>query len=376
MAAEIDIQLVKTFPGRAPIRAQIRYPVEASTVLILFGPSGSGKTTILRSVAGLEWPEEGTIQFVSRTWLDTASGIRVAPQDRHIGYMAQDYSLFPTYTVAGNIGYGLSHLSAQDRKKRVDEMVELFQLRGLETAKPRELSGGQQQRVALARAVAPRPLLLLLDEPLSALDAPTRVHVRDELRGLLKQLALPSIIVTHDWTEALTLGDVMAVISAGNVLQVGAPIDVFSRPHNAEVARVVGVETVVKGRVVGTSDGMVRVSVNGTTLTAVEGEYAGPEVFVCIRSEDVVLERKPTATSSARNHLAGTVVSATVLGALAQVTIDCGFPLVAMVTRSTVEEFGLSSGVPVVAAIKAGSVHLVSRPTPRYDISVCAGQSG
>ncbi|HQY59388.1 MAG: ABC transporter ATP-binding protein [Nitrospira sp.] len=361
MAAEIDIQLVKTFPGRAPIRAQIRYPVEASTVLILFGPSGSGKTTILRSVAGLEWPEEGTIQFVSRTWLDTASGIRVAPQDRHIGYMAQDYSLFPTYTVAGNIGYGLSHLSAQDRKKRVDEMVELFQLRGLETAKPRELSGGQQQRVALARAVAPRPLLLLLDEPLSALDAPTRVHVRDELRGLLKQLALPSIIVTHDWTEALTLGDVMAVISAGNVLQVGAPIDVFSRPHNAEVARVVGVETVVKGRVVGTSDGMVRVSVNGTTLTAVEGEYAGPEVFVCIRSEDVVLERKPTATSSARNHLAGTVVSATVLGALAQVTIDCGFPLVAMVTRSTVEEFGLSSGVPVVAAIKAGSVHLVSR---------------
>jgi molybdate transport system ATP-binding protein len=243
----------------------------------------------------------------------------------------------------------------------VDEMVELFQLRGLETAKPRELSGGQQQRVALARAVAPRPLLLLLDEPLSALDAPTRIHVRDELRGLLKQLALPSIIVTHDWTEALTLGDVMAVISGGNVLQLGAPIEVFSRPHNAEVARVVGIETVVKGRVVGSSDGMVRVSVNGTTLTAVEGESAGPDVFVCIRSEDVVLERKPTATSSARNHLAGTVISATVLGALAQVTIDCGFPLVAMVTRSTVEEFGLSSGVPVVAAIKAGSVHLVSR---------------
>ena len=129
MAAEIDIQLVKTFPGRAPIKARIRYPVEASTVLILFGPSGSGKTTILRSVAGLEWPEEGTIQFVSRTWLDTASGVRVAPQDRHIGYMAQDYALFPTYTVAGNIGYGLHHLSAQDRKKRVDEMVEPLRAR-------------------------------------------------------------------------------------------------------------------------------------------------------------------------------------------------------------------------------------------------------
>ncbi|HAP40415.1 MAG TPA: Fe3+/spermidine/putrescine ABC transporter ATP-binding protein, partial [Nitrospira sp.] len=256
MAAEITIHLVKTFPGRPPIRAQIRYPVEGATVLILFGPSGSGKTTILRSVAGLEWPEEGTIRFVSRVWLETASGIRIPPQDRHIGYMSQDYALFPTYTVAGNIAYGLSHLPSVERKKRVNEVLELFQLRGLEQAKPRELSGGQQQRVALARAVAPRPLLLLLDEPLSALDAPTRLHLRDELRVLLKQLALPSIIVTHDWAEALTLGDVMAVISAGEVLQVGAPIDVFSRPQNADVARVVGVETVVKGRVVEATGGV------------------------------------------------------------------------------------------------------------------------
>ncbi|WHZ22201.1 MAG: Molybdenum ABC transporter ATP-binding protein ModC [Nitrospira sp.] len=361
MAAELAIDIVKTFPGRASIRARISYPVEASTVLILFGPSGSGKTTILRSIAGLEWPEEGTIRFVSRTWLDTASGIRVTPQDRHIGYMSQDYALFPTYTVAGNIGYGLGHLSVADRQRRVDEMVELFQLRGLGQAKPRELSGGQQQRVALARAVAPRPLLLLLDEPLSALDAPTRLHLRDELRSLLKKLALPSIIVTHDWAESLTLGDVMAVISAGEVLQVGAPIEVFSRPQNAEVARVVGVETVVKGRVVGSADGMLRVNVNGTTLTAIEAEPTGPEVFVCIRAEDVVLERGSAAASSARNHLSGTVTVVAALGALARVTIDCGFPLVAVVTRSTVEEFGLVSGLPVVAAIKAGAVHLVSR---------------
>lgn len=361
MAAEIAINIVKTFPGRATIRARILYPIEASTVLILFGPSGSGKTTILRSIAGLEWPEQGTIQFVSRVWLDTDSGIRVVPQARHIGYMPQEYALFPTYTVAGNIAYGLGQLSSHDRKKRVDEVLDLFQLRGLETAKPRELSGGQQQRVALARAVAPRPLLLLLDEPLSALDAPTRLHLRGELRSLLKQLALPSIIVTHDWAEALTLGDVMAVISAGDVLQVGTPIEVFSRPQNAEVAHAVGVETVVKGRVVEAAGGMLRVTVNGTSLTAVEGESAGPEVFVCIRAEDVVLERGHAAVSSARNHLSGTVTNVTALGALARVTIDCGFPLVAMVTRSTVEEFGLVSGLPVVAAIKAGAVHLVSR---------------
>lgn len=361
MAAEIVLHIVKTFPGRAPIRAQIRYPVEASTVLILFGPSGSGKTTILRSVAGLEWPEEGTIQFVSRLWLDTAAGVRVSPQDRHIGYMSQDYALFPTYTVAGNIAYGLRHLPSHERTKRMDEVLDLFQLRGLERAKPRELSGGQQQRVALARAVAPRPLLLLLDEPLSALDAPTRVHLRDELRTLLKQLALPSIIVTHDWAEALTLGDVMAVISAGEVVQVGAPIDVFSRPQNAAVARVVGVETVVKGRVVEATGGMVRVSVNDTALMAVEAESIGPEVFACIRAEDVVLEQGRATVSSARNHLAGTVTAVTMLGALARVTLDCGFPLVAMVTRSTVEEFRLAPGLLITAAIKAGAVHLVSR---------------
>ncbi len=361
MAAEIVIDIVKTFPGRAAIRARSRYLLEASTMLILFGPSGSGKTTILRSVAGLEWPEKGSIRFVSRAWLDTTSGIRVSPQDRHIGYMPQDYALFPPYTVAGNIAYGLGHLNSHERKKRVDEVLELFQLRGLEAAKPRELSGGQQQRVALARAVAPRPLLLLLDEPLSALDAPTRLHLRNELRSLLKQLALPSIIVTHDWTEALTLGDVMAVISAGHVLQVGAPIEVFSRPQNAEVAHAVGVETVVKGRVVGRADGMLHVAVNGTRLTAVEAEPAGPDVFVCIRAENVVLEREGAAASSARNHLSGTVTTVMALGALARVTIDCGFPLVALVTRSAAEEFELGPGLPVVAAIKAGAVHLISR---------------
>ncbi len=361
MAAEININIVKTFPGREPIRARMQYSVEASTVLILFGPSGSGKTTIIRSVAGLEWPEEGTIQFVSRLWLDTAAGIRISPQDRHIGYMPQDYALFPTHTVGGNIAYGLGHLSASEREKRVEEVLELFQLRELKAAMPRELSGGQQQRVALARAVSPRPLLLLLDEPLSALDAPTRVHLRDELRTLLKQLALPSIIVTHDWTEALTLGDVMAVINAGDVLQVGRPIDVFIRPQNADVARVVGVETVVKGRVVEATGGMLRVSVNGTALMAVEAESIGPEVFACIRAEDVVLEQGRATVSSARNHLAGTVTAVTMLGALARVTLDCGFPLVAMVTRSTVEEFRLAPGLVVTAAIKAGAVHLVSR---------------
>ena len=361
MAAEMTIDMTKTFAGRTPIQAHLRYAVEASTVLILFGPSGSGKTTILRSIAGLEWPEEGRIQFLSRTWLDTKSGIRVSPQDRQIGYMPQDYALFPTYSVVGNIGYGLGALSASDRKKRVEEMLELFQLCGFDSAKPRELSGGQQQRVALARAVAPRPQLLLLDEPLSALDAPTRLQLRGELRSLLKQLALPSIIVTHDWAEALTLGDVMAVMSEGNVLQVGTPQAVFSRPANAEVARVVGVETVVQGRIVHGAEGIITIEVGNKQLTGLGETELGPDVFVCIRAEDVVLEKMGAGVTSARNHLSGVVRDISATGPLATVSLDCGFPLTAMVTRSALEELGLSAGVPVMAAIKAGAVHVVIR---------------
>ncbi len=361
MAAEVTIDITKTFPGRASIRAALTYPLSQATSLVLFGPSGSGKTTILRSVAGLEWPEQGTIRFISRTWLDTASGIRMSPQERQIGYMPQDYALFPTYSVTGNIAYGLGELSSADRKKRAKDMVDLFQLNRLEAAKPWELSGGQQQRVALARAVAPRPQLLLLDEPLSALDAPTRLQLRGELRSLLRQLALPSIIVTHDWAEALALGDVIAVMEDGQVLQVGSPQEVFSRPKNAEVAQIVGVETVVQGSVIEQANGLATVSVNGTTLKGLGSDEIGSPVFVCIRAEDVVLEQAGSGMTSARNHLLGKVSEIIPHGVMVHVKIECGFPLVAMVTRGALQDLSLNVGSPVTAAIKAGAVHLVAR---------------
>ena len=361
MAAEMTIDMTKTFSGRPAIQARLSYAIEASTVMILFGPSGAGKTTILRCIAGLEWPEVGRILFLSRTWLDTSSGVRVSPQDRHIGYMPQDYALFPTHSVIGNIGYGLGGLASHDRNKRVAEMVELFQLQGLEAAKPRELSGGQQQRVALARAVAPRPQLLLLDEPLSALDVPTRLQLRGELRVLLKQLALPSIIVTHDWAEALTLGDVMAVMGEGQVYQVGKPHEVFSRPADADVARIVGVETVVQGQVIENANGLATVAINGTRLKGLSSDAIGADVYVCIRAEDVVVEQAGSGRTSARNHLKGLVSNIVAQGVMVQVTIDCGFSLTATITRGAVEDLHLLPGASVVASIKAGSVHLVPR---------------
>jgi len=365
MAAEMIMDIRKAFSGGFTVDARLTAALGASTVLILFGPSGSGKTTILRCLAGLERPEAGRIRFISRTWFDAEQAIDVPPQERGVGYMSQDYSLFPTYSVAGNIRFGLGELKADERQRRVAESLALLKLQGLEQFKPGQLSGGQQQRVALARAVARRPQLLLLDEPLSALDAPTRTHLRSELRALLKQLAVPSVVVTHDWTEALVLGDQMAVIHEGRVLQTGTPQEVFNRPNGEAVARIVGIETALEGRVIESSGGLMTVDVEGTKLIALGEDEVGPDVFVCIRAEDVVLEPVGAGTTSARNHLAGQVQEVQSLGALVRVTIDCGFLLSAVVTRAAVEDLRLSPGTPVTASMKAGAVHLV----PRRDVA-------
>ncbi len=218
MAPEITLNIRKTFVDRATIAVQLRLPLDPPSVTILFGPSGSGKTTILRCLAGLEQPEEGTISWNGHIWFDAATHVHVPPQARGLGYMAQAYALFPNYTVEGNIAYGLSGLSVQEKKARVNEVLSLLQIKQLAQQKPTQLSGGQQQRVALARAIARRPQLLLLDEPLSALDAPTRTKLCEDLRMLLTRLAIPAVVVTHDWTEALALGDQMAVIDEGRVL--------------------------------------------------------------------------------------------------------------------------------------------------------------
>jgi molybdate transport system ATP-binding protein len=361
MGSELCVDLTKTFPGQITIEVSFRLPLAAPSVLILFGPSGSGKTTVLRSLAGLEWPERGRIEFDGQVWLDTAQGVRVPPQHRRLGYLFQEYALFPTHTVAGNIAFGLTDLSDAERRQRVAELVRLLQLEGLEGLRPGQLSGGQQQRAALARALARHPRLLLLDEPLSALDAPTRVRLRTELRNLLRQCAIPSIVVTHDWEDALALGDHMVVIKDGRMLQQGTPQAVFNAPTNAEVAAIVGMETILPGRILGSAGGLATVDVGGVKVVAVSDEGPDGKVFICIRAEDVVLEPVGTGSTSARNHLAGTVRAIHAQGAVVRVEVECGFRLVAVITRGGMEELGLGIGSPIVAAVKAGSVHLISR---------------
>jgi molybdate transport system ATP-binding protein len=339
----------------------LHVPVSSFHVSVLFGPSGSGKTSVLRSLAGLDTPDDGFVRFANETWFDPLLRVNVGPRRRRIGFVPQDYALFPHLTVEENISYGLKEVSRGERRERVAGAVNWLGLNGLEQRLPHALSGGQQQRVALARAVVPRPRLLLLDEPLSALDARNRWRLRMELRSMLAELGIPTILVTHDRSEAMALGDDLIIMDGGQVLQTGAAPEVFDQPASLAVADIVGTDTLRQGKLVTQEGGVGTVDVGGVTLTArIEG---GPlptsEVYVCIRAEDVTLVEGETGPASPRNHLQCKVRGLAVEGAMVRVELDCGFLLKALLTRQASEELGLAEGESVVAWIKASSIHVI-----------------
>jgi len=359
-ALTVDVE--RRFVGGPIIRAAFEVDLASAETLVLFGPSGSGKSTILRCVAGLERPDAGRIAAGGDPWFD-ARRVDLPTQRRRIGYLPQGFALFPHLDVRANVAYGIADgVGRAARHARVADLVALLRLEGLEHRRPAELSGGQQQRVALARALARGPRLLLLDEPLSALDAPTRETLRGELRELLRAGGVPSIVVTHDRTEALVLGDRVGVLIDGSLRQIGPVLDVFDRPVDEAVARTVGVETVVAAVVVESDAGLTRLRAGETELLALGDLPAGSRVLVSIRAEDVVLEGGPldsVGAVSARNRLPGPVVAVEPQGPLVRVTVDVGFSLVAAVTRPAVEELGLRPGVMVVAIVKAPAVHVI-----------------
>jgi molybdate transport system ATP-binding protein len=337
----------KRFDSGLRVEAALRIPQGPSTT-ILFGPSGAGKTTVLRCIAGLEKLSAGRIIFEGKDWAD------VPPQRRPIGYLFQDYALFPHLRVADNIGYAAKHSPETIRHvasmMKVDDVLDRW---------PSELSGGQQQRVALARVLARKPRLLLLDEPLSALDARTRDHVRSELAQLLRTLGIPAIVVTHDWVDVLTLGDQMLLMSGGAVLQAGSPEEIFSRPQHPDVAMAVGVETLVAGKIFRREQGVAVLEVGSTQLLAADPGGNETEFFVSIRAEDVTLEKGRAEHSSALNHLRGIVSDIVLAGGLMKVTVDVGFELVALVTRQAGSDLKLTKGAEIFAVFKASAVHLI-----------------
>ncbi|MEI8288252.1 MAG: ABC transporter ATP-binding protein [Verrucomicrobiota bacterium] len=351
----------KQFPGGPEILAE-DFCI-GSGITVLFGASGSGKTTMLRCLAGLEIPDEGKIMFGHETWYQKSGNILLPPRNRGVGFVPQDYALFPHLTVGGNVSYGLNELFLAERASRVAETLRWLGLDGLDHRLPHELSGGQQQRVALARVVARRPKLLLLDEPLAALDAPTRLRLRGELRQLLRQLGIPTILVTHDRFEALALGDQLVVMADSRIQQAGTVAEVFNRPANLAVAHMAGTETVLPARVLKVVDGIVTAAVGDVKLVAVAADFPAdaPEAHVCIRAEDVMLVADALPEASARNRFSATVVAVERDGPLLRVELDCGFPLKALLTPQAAAEMKIQPRAAVGVLIKAPHIHLISR---------------
>ncbi len=234
--------LTKRFhPSLPPVVQGVSFEVGQGEVIALLGPSGCGKTTTLRLIAGFEQADSGQI------WLDNQEITRLPAEERGIGFVFQDYALFPHLTVFENVAFGLRHLRGKARQTRVLEVLGLVGLTVFKDRKPSELSGGQQQRVALARAIAPGPRLVLLDEPFSSLDAALRQSTRDEVRALLKQSGIGAVLVTHDQEEALSFADRLAVMRAGQLEQTGTPEEVYHHPRTPFVAQFLGRTNLIPG---------------------------------------------------------------------------------------------------------------------------------
>jgi molybdate transport system ATP-binding protein len=352
MADTLTAQCRMALPEGFQLDAALELPLDHAPVTVLFGPSGAGKTTLLRLLAGLERPDAGSIVFRDRTWCDTSRGIWLDPQQRRAGFVFQHYALFPHLTVECNVAFAA-------KAEASALMMERFGLNGLAGRMPRAISGGEQQRVALARALAAEPDLLLLDEPLSALDGPLRTRTRRELRGLLVQAGVPSIVVTHDRIEAIALADWMAVMVDGRILQSGPVREVFARPATAQVAEAVGVENILPAEIVSRAAGLLHLRVGSAAIECLDDGESGP-LLASIRAEDVALTRDAAGASTQRNRLAGVVRAISIEGPLARVEMDCGFPMVALVTAQSAADLNLRPGESLAAIVKTTSVHLIA----------------
>ena len=305
--------LVKSFDGN-PVVKGANLNINKGEFVSLLGPSGCGKTTILRMVAGFERPTSGSIIVEGKDITP------LPPNQRKIGMVFQAYALFPNMNVEDNVGFGLriARVSTEERRARVEEMLKLIGLPGYGKRYPFEMSGGQQQRVALARALAPKPRMLLLDEPLSALDAKIRVSLREEIRAIQRDLGITTIFVTHDQEEALSISDRIVVMNAGNIEQVGAPFEIYNFPRTRFVASFVGTLNIFDGTVVDPAAG--RLAIGGQEIVAARGvgdTARGAVRSVALRPEAMVLN-KPNGQG---NHLRGTVEEVSFLGAIVRISV-------------------------------------------------------
>jgi ABC-type sulfate/molybdate transport systems ATPase subunit len=331
----------------------------AAGCLALAGPSGAGKTTLLRVVAGLVRPQRGHVVVDGEVWADTRANVWVPPDQRRCGYLFQDYALFPHLSAWRNVAYALPEVPRKTRRREAEALLERFGVAHLADSRPETLSGGERQRVALARTLARSPKVLLLDEPLTALDTRTRGAAARELGRALREAEVPALLVTHDFAEAALLGDEVAVIARGQLVQRGAPRDLSARPASAFVADFLGASVLEGGARAG-GGGLTEVVLDGggaVTSTDVVRGRAAASVFPW----EVMLEPPGTPVhGSAQNRLRGTVLSVTPVGNRYRVALATPQPLAAEVTEAAIERLSLRVGDAVDACWKATATRLSS----------------
>jgi molybdate transport system ATP-binding protein len=354
-----DRLLVEVATTLGALELAVELEIGAGECLALAGPSGAGKTSVLRVVAGLLRPERGRVVAGATTWLDTESGVDLPPERRRCGYVFQEYALFPHLSAWQNVAYPLRGIPRGGRRRRAVELLERFGLGARAEDRPRTLSGGERQRVALARVLARDPGVLLLDEPLSALDARTRAGAARELAAVLRDLEVPALLVTHDFAEAAQLGDRVGVIDAGRIVQEGTPTDLAAAPRSAFVADFTGA-VVLTGRAEPAADGLTQVELDGGGTVWSTNPGDGP-VAVSVYPWEIAIEPPSDGPhGSTQNRLAAEIVSMTTVGNRVRLGLAGPQPLAAEITTTSAERLGLRAGDRVTATWKATATRLVS----------------
>ncbi|MGY6709442.1 MAG: molybdenum ABC transporter ATP-binding protein [Rhizobiaceae bacterium] len=343
-----------------PIPLDVAFRVEPGELLALVGHSGSGKSTLLRTIAGLWRPAEARVRVNGETWLDTSSGIDLAPHRRRAGIVFQSYALFPHMSALANVTAAMGHLPTSQREQRARELLRLVNLQGLETRKPATLSGGQQQRVAVARALAREPTALLLDEPFSAVDRATRERLYAEIRALRAHLAMPTVLVTHDLEEARLLADRMVVIEAGGIVGSGSTAQIMSDPAALSALGMREIGSSLPARVEAQEeDGLTRLATAAGPiwLPHVEGAPGTP-VALRIMAQDVIVARDLPSGLSALNRLPATVAARPEgQGPSVLLRLDVGgSEILASLTARSVRTLALEPGMPCHVIVKSVAV--------------------
>ena len=336
---------------------EIGFEARPAETLVIIGPSGCGKTTTLNLIAGLMDPDEGRIAVGDRVLCDTSDGAGVPAEQRHVGYVFQEFALFPHMTVAENVGYGLR---ARGRPKgeirgKVEEVLRLVGIEGLKDRRPGALSGGERQRAALARAIGCDAEILLLDEPLGSLDAQTRNQVRGELKGLLRVVGRIAIMVTHDYIDALTFGDKICVLDRGKVLQMGGREELLRHPKSRFVAELTGVNflegTISSER----REGLAEIWVGDTCLYAAVNREEMGDTLAAFFPSDVAISLEAPATS-ARNVFRSQILEVIHLGDKVRLSLNGALPMCAEITANALEALALKEGDQVYASVKATAI--------------------